>query len=162
MATQADADQVNALVADAAQVLDWCALTEAQLDDEVSGEVIPAMPVELRESYRAAVGQLREFQVRLAQQALADADQRLLSLLASAGWEGPLLEFKLGVLERSGRSAVVDATAPSRGGVRIRRRLLGSFLGALNAALDSLRFVPGVAAIKELKDFVEKAQRPAP
>jgi hypothetical protein len=42
------------------------------------------------------------------------------------------------------------------GGGVIRRVIFGGFSGALNAALDSLKFIPGISVIKELKDCLEK------
>jgi hypothetical protein len=66
-------------------------------------------------------------------------------------------DLKLQALERSGRSEVMDVARGGRvGGGRIGRRIIKAFTGALNAALDSLDGIPGVGAIKELKDFVEK------
>jgi hypothetical protein len=165
MATIEDAQAVRGVVSDAVQLLDWCASSNARLGID-DGEDIPVMPGELLESYAAAVEQLREVQVAVALQTLDGENSsfpmdRLLALLAQAGWDGPLRDFKLQVLEQNGRSEVREITRGGRtGGGRIRRAVFGRFTGALNAALDSLRFVPGVAAIKEVKDFVEKSRPP--
>lgn len=162
MATTEDAAAVRDVVNDAAQLLDWCAGSDALLSVD-DGEDIPAVPVHLRESYAAAVEQLRESQVEIALGTLDGENpnfpmDRVLTLLAQAGWDGQLRIFKLQVLQENGRSEVTEVTAGGRtGGGRIRRRVFRSFVGALNAALDSLRFVPGVSAIKELKDFLEKS-----
>jgi len=161
MATEQDAAVVSDLVADAAQLLDWCAGPEAQITAG-KGEDTPAVPYGLRDSYAAAVDQLAVGQLALALVTLAGGNDsfpmdRVLAVLPDAGWDGALRDFKLGALERAGRAEVRERTAGGRdGGGRIRRALLGPFLGALNAALDSLTGVPGVAAVKELKDFLEK------
>jgi hypothetical protein len=161
MATAEDAGVVSDLVADAARLLDWCAGPEALItwDD---GEDVPAVPPDLLAGYAAAVDQLAAEQVALALSTLAGGNDsfpidRVLAVLARAGWDGALRDFKLQVLEQTGRAEVRERTAGGRaGGGRIRRALLGPFMGALNAALDSLTGVPGVAAIKELKDFLER------
>jgi len=67
--------------------------------------------------------------------------------LDRAGWSGPLLRFKLAVLRRAGRGPVIRWA--STGWARrlrraIPRRLLKTFLAALNAALGSLGAIPGV------------------
>jgi hypothetical protein len=161
MATTEDAAVVRDVVRDAAQLLDYCASSEAQLTTD-DGELIgPPVPGDLRESYTAAVDQLG-LQVQIALTTLTGANEsfpmsQVLDLLAAAGWDGALRDFKLQVLERSGRAEVTEATADGRrSGRPIRRRVLRIFMGVLNAALDSLAGVPGVAAIKELKDFLEK------
>jgi hypothetical protein len=80
----------------------------------------------------------------------------VLDVLAQAGWEGALREFKLGVLETNGRAEVMDVVSGGEGrGGRLRRRVFRGFVGALDAALDSLEGLPGVGPVKELKDFVE-------
>jgi hypothetical protein len=161
MATVDDALEVRALVEDAAQFLDWCAGPESVVIDD-NGEQTPVVPGEIRATYAAAIDQLRETQVALALSTLAGGNDsfpisQVLGALADAGWDGSLRDFKLQVLERSGRSPVMEVArgGRSRGG-RIRRRILKAFTGALNAALDSLEGIPGVGAIKEVKDFVEK------
>lgn len=161
MATFDDVRDVRALVEDAVQFLDWCAGPESEVIDD-DGEHSPVVPVDLRAIYAAAVDQLQRTQVALALSTLEGRNDsfpmsRVLIVLADAGWDGPLRDFKLQVLERSGRTTVMDVARDgrSRGG-RIRRRILKAFVGALNAALDSLDGIPGVGAIKELKDFVEK------
>ncbi|HKE50728.1 MAG TPA: hypothetical protein VKE25_04390 [Actinomycetes bacterium] len=160
MATPDDAAQVRDLVEDAAQFLDWCAGPESVIDDD--GEHSPVVPVDLQAVYAAAVDQLQRTQVALALSTLEDRNDsfrmsRVLGVLADAGWDGALRDFKLQVLDRSGRAEVMEVArrGRSRGG-SIRRRILKAFVGALNSALDSLDGIPGVGAIKELKDFVEK------
>ena len=79
-------------------------------------------------------------------------------MLEIAGWKDALRELKLQVLEHNGRSDVMEVARRGRsGGGRLRNRVFRGFLGALNAALDSLSGLPGVGAIKELKDFLERA-----
>jgi hypothetical protein len=161
MATAEDAAVVHGLVRDAAQLLDYCASSDAQLITEDGESIGPPVPGDLRDSYTAAVDQLG-LQLQIALATLTGANEsfpmsQVLDLLAAAGWDGALRDFKLQVLERSGRAEVTEATADGRSSGRpIRRRVLRTFMGALNAALDSLAGVPGVAAIKELKDFLEK------
>ena len=160
MATVEDAAAVSGLVADTAQLLDWCAGFEAQITRE-DDEDVPAVSSDLRDSYAAAVDQLSE-QVTLALTTLAGGNPSfpqdvVLDVLARAGWDGALRDFKLQVLEQSGRSEIRERTGGGRvRGGRIRRALVGPFMGVLNAALDSLTGIPGVAAIKELKDFLER------
>jgi hypothetical protein len=161
MATFEDARLVRDLVADAAQFLDWCAGDESAVVDD-DGEQIPVVPENLRVTYAAAVDQLKAIQVTLALSTLdgqnSDFQMSLvLVTLGAAGWDDSLRDFKLEVLERSGRSSVMSVARGGRsGGGRIRRRILKAFIGALNAALGSLQGIPGVGAIQELKDFVEK------
>jgi hypothetical protein len=81
----------------------------------------------------------------------------VLAKLEQAGWEGPLRDFKLQVLERNGRPDVRDIRARVEdvpaGCVAVFR----AFTGALNAPLDSLQGVLGIGPIKELKDFVSRS-----
>ena len=161
MATIDDAVEVRALVEDAAQFLDWCAGPESEVVDD-NGEWGPVVPEDLRAIYAAAVDQLQDTQVALALATLEGRNSDfpmscLLDTRAAAGWDGALRDFKLQVLERSGRASVMEVArgGRSRGG-RIRRRILKAFVGALNAALSSLQGIPGVGAIQEVKDFVEK------
>jgi hypothetical protein len=120
------------------------------------------VPDELRTTYAAAVDQLQAIQVTLALSTLDGQNidfpmSLVLVTLGAAGWDDSLRDFKLEVLERSGRSSVMSVARGGRsGGGRIRRRILKAFIGALNAALGSLQGIPGVGAIQELKDFVEK------
>jgi hypothetical protein len=146
------------VVSDAADLLRWCAEPEARLIDDAE-ELHLVLPEHLLESYRAALMEFDRRHFRLALQTLAGENEffpveALIPLLVSVGWTGPALDFKLSVLEHTGREEVM-ATARAGGGGRIRRRIFKAFVPALNAALGSLSGVPGVGAIKELKDFIE-------
>lgn len=55
MATTEDADVVRDVVRDAAQLLDFCASSDAQLITD-DGESRPPLPGDLRDSYTAATG----------------------------------------------------------------------------------------------------------
>jgi hypothetical protein len=157
-----DVEAVNDLVVDASTVLDWCAGSDARLTDE-NEEMRQVLPDALRASYGAAVNQLTETHVALMLATLRGENpdfpiERVLRVLAAAGWDGAMRDFKLQVLEHSGRREVMETARRGRsGGGRIRLRIFKGFLGALNAALDSLRGLPGVGAIQELKDFLERA-----
>jgi hypothetical protein len=147
------------VVNDATHLLRWCAEPEARLIDDAE-EMHLVLPEVLLESYRATVMQFEERYFPLALLTLAGGNDAfpldtLIPLLMAAGWTGPALDFKLGVLEHTGREEVM-ATARAGGG--IRRRIFRAFVPALNAALGSLSGVPGVGAIKELKDFIEAAR----
>jgi hypothetical protein len=146
------------VVNDAAYLLRWCAEPEARLIDDTEESHL-VLPERLLESYRAAIMQFADRYFPLALQTLAGDNEvfpleALIPLLVSVGWTGPALDFKLGVLELTGREEVM-ATARAGGGGRIRRKVFRAFVPALNAALGSLSGVPGVGAIKELKDFIE-------
>jgi hypothetical protein len=161
MASRDDAEAVAGLVLDTGDFLDWFAAPEA-LVEEPNGEIAAALPADLHALYAEAADQIRG-QVELALVTLAGDNpgfsmNLVFDILARAGWDGALRDFKLAVLDRSGRPEVRDATRGGRErvGGRIRRAVLGPFMGALNAALDSLSGIPGIAAIKELKDFLER------
>jgi hypothetical protein len=161
-ASQEDVDAALAVVDDATRVLDWSSASDASLEDE-SGERTPPVPEGLIDAYRAAIDQAQEEHFQLALQTLRGHNpefplSQVLALLQVAGWTGDMRDFKLGVLEQSGRSEVMEVAAQGRAaGGPIRRRIFRGFLGALNAALDSLDGIPGVGAVKELKDFLERA-----
>lgn len=156
-ADQADVEAVHSLVLDATQFLDWCAGSESLLSDD--DERFPVLGGELREAYRAALEQAEEY-FSLALRTLRGENPEfplteVLDAIELAGWTGALRDFKLQVLERSGRTEVMEVAKEGRvGGGVIRRFVFGRFKSALNAALDSLTEVPGVGLIKELKDFV--------
>ncbi len=161
MATVGDMQVVAAVVSDAAELLDWCAGTQAFLQDP-NGQITPVVPEDLLDAYAAAIDQLLEVHVRLAMLTLSgdnpsfppDAVSRVLD---DAGWTGALRDFKLRVLERTGRAEVMEvARGGRRRGGRIGRRVFGAFLGGLNAALDSLEGIPGAGGIREVKDFLER------
>jgi hypothetical protein len=146
------------VVNDATYLLRWCAEPEARLVDD-SEELHLVLPERLLESYRAAIMQFETSYFPLALQILAGENdafplEALIPLLVSVGWTGPALDFKLGVLEHTGREEVMATARGGRGG-GIRRKIFGAFVPVLNAALGSLSGVPGVGAIKELKDFIE-------
>ena len=161
MAEIGDVAIVRNVVNETVQLLDWCAGSAGRLVTD-NGQNFPPVPDNLRTIYAAAVDQLRADQVQIALRTLQGANNdfpmpQVLTALAEAGWDGPLLQFKLQVLEQSGRTQVGAVTQGGRtGGGVIHRVIFRSFSGALNAALDSLKFIPGVGAIKELKDFLEK------
>jgi hypothetical protein len=123
-----------------------------------------SLPTELVDAYRAAVDQAQTETFELALRTLQGANPEfpmsaVLALLELAGWTDALRDFKLQTLDHSGREEVMSvANQGRRGGGRIRRAIFRRFKGALNAALDSLAGIPGVAAIKELKDFLGGAQ----
>ncbi len=162
-AAREDAVEVLALVTDAVQVLDWAASNDAYVLDDELERAQRLMPESLLGAYQEALDQARQEAFALAILTLSGENptfpiEAVLATLQLAGWTGALRAFKLQVLEESGRSEVRQATSGGRrGGGGIRGRVLGGFLGALNAALDSLSGVPGVAVIKELKDFLERA-----
>ena len=162
-ATREDVDAVYDLVDDATRMLDWCAGPEATLEDE-NGERISVLPGQLIDAYRAAVDQAQTEHFALALRTLRgdNADfpfSSVLAILELAAWTGALRIFKLRVLEHSGREEVMEVARRGRaGGGSIRGRIFRAFLGPLDAALDSLEGIPGVAAIKELKDFLGGAQ----
>jgi hypothetical protein len=162
-ASQDDVDAVHDLVRDASSVLDWSAGSDASLTDEETDERVPVVSRELLELYQAAVDQALEAHLNLALATLHGENpdfplEEVLAVLERAGWTGPLRDFKLGVLERRGRGAVMEVAREGRtGGGTLGRRLFRGFLGALNAALDSLDGLPGVGVGKELKDFLERA-----
>lgn len=155
-----DVNAVRSLVEDATRLLDWSAGSDSSLLDD-SGVQRRVLPDELADLFRAAVDQAIAEHFELALRTLRgdnpDYDlARLLRELAAVGWTGALRDFKLGVLAGSGREEVMETARRGRwGGGGIRRRVLGVFLGALNSALDSLAGIPGVAVVKELKDFLE-------
>jgi hypothetical protein len=158
-----DAQVVADLVFEAGSFLNWCAGAESVLDseDEDDRESTPVIPYDLQAVYSAAVEQLLALHVQLAMMTLSGSNLQfpmsaVLATLEQAGWDGPMRDFKLEVLERSGRAEVRNVTGGGRRNGRLRRRVFQSFSGALNAALDSLQGIPGVAPIKELKDFVER------
>jgi hypothetical protein len=160
MATVEDVAIVRNVVNETVQLLDWCAGPAGRLTTE-DGQNVPPVPDNLRASYAAAIDQLRAVQVEIALRTLQGGNNdfpmsQVLTALAEAGWDGPLLQFKLQVLEQNGRTEVGAVTGGGRtAGGLIRRVVFGRFTGALNAALDSLKFIPGVGAIKEVKDFLE-------
>lgn len=162
-ATREDMGVVHDLVLDATLLLDWASGSRSRLLDMETNapKIVVAEP--LRDSYRAAVDQARDEAFALALATLRGENrgfppELVLALLEIAGWTDALRDFKLQVLEYNGRSEVMEVARGGRsGGGRIRGRVFRGFLGALNAALDSLSGLPGVGAIKELKDFLERA-----
>ena len=151
--------EARQVVSDAMSVLTWCADPGARLLDD-DGEDAPVLPDELRASYAEAVDELWRDHWPLAESAF-DGDSAQVNLdqvreiLGAAGWTGSLLEFKLGVLDFRGRGEVMAVVRRAQGGGSIPRLVLKGFLGVLNAALESLKGIPAVAAIKEVKDFVD-------
>jgi hypothetical protein len=152
---------VHDVVLDATLLLDWSGGGDASLLDEETEEQTPVVASSLADSYRAAIEQAREQAFTLALTTLRGENSgfppaAVLALLEMAGWTDALRDFKLQVLEHNGRSEVMDvARGGQTGGGRIRRKVFKGFIGALNAALDSLSGLPGVGVIKELKDFLE-------
>jgi hypothetical protein len=162
-ATGEDMAAVHSVVSDAVGILDWSGGGDSYLEDDETGERAPVVTSGLRDRYRAAVDQAREEAFDLALSTLRGENpafprSSVLAVLELVGWTGALRDFKLEVLDYNGRPEVTAVTQGGRtGGGGIRRRLFRGFLGALNAALDSLSGLPGVGAIKELKDFLERA-----
>jgi len=162
-ANQEDLDAVFAIVEDATQLLDWCAGSDAFFvdDSETRREVLPT---DLVDAYRAAVDQAQTEAFELALRTLRGGNTEfpittVLRLLELAGWTAALRDFKLQALTHSGREEVMTVARGGRtAGGPIRRTIFRRFKAALNAALDSLAGIPGVAAIKELKDFLGGAQ----
>jgi len=128
----------------------------------------PVQSDDLRELYREAVAQLLElvpdydalFGLDPTAPTSRDGVDNWGAELDRAGWSGPLLRFKLAVLRRAGRGPVIRWA--STGWARrlrraIPRRLLKTFLAALNAALSSLGAIPGVDLLREIKEFLEGA-----
>jgi hypothetical protein len=154
-----DAEAARAVVEDAVALLRWCASPEALVETR-RDRFASVMPKRLLGLYRETVGQFETAYFELAILTLRGENPRfplkeVLELLDQVGWTGPALDFKLAVLDEAGRNDVVVATAP--GGVRrMRSRVFRRFIETLNVALGSLEGVPGVAAIRELKDFVER------
>lgn len=162
-ATDDDMTAVHDLIDDTTSLLRWSGSSDSQLIAENSDERARVVAPSLETSYRAAIEQAQSEAFDLALRTLRGQNpdfppSAVLTLLEAAGWSGALATFKLEVLEYNGRSDVLDVvqTNPTGGG-GIRRRVFRGFLGALNAALDSLSGLPGVGVIKELKDFLERA-----
>jgi ribosomal protein S28E/S33 len=160
-ASEDDVAAVRDLVGDATQVLVWASSTQSSLIED-SGERVPVIPPQLLAAYQAAVEQAVVEAFQLAFETLVGANPNftmadVLDTIERAGWTGSLRDFKLQVLEHRGRSEVTAVTRQAAPGGGIGRRIFRSFLGALNSALDSLSGVPGIAVIKELKDFLEGA-----
>jgi hypothetical protein len=162
VATPDEVEAARLVVSNAMSLLDWCAGLDAMLLSD-DGETVPVLPEDLREAYGDAVDELRAEHYELADTTFSGNNEQLgfeevTRILGAVGWTGRLLQFKLGVLEHAGRREVMEVAGQGRGGGgRIRRRVFSGFLGVLNAALDSLSGIPGVGAIKELKDFLERA-----
>jgi len=162
-ASPEDMGAVHDVVLDATRLLDWSGGPEAFLFDEQANEQRPVVVPSLADSYRAAINQARDEVFALALMTLRGDNPNfppsaVLALLEIAGWTDALRDFKLQVLEYNGRSEVMEVAREGQGrGGGIRRRIFRGFIGALNAALDSLSGLPGVGAIKELKDFLERA-----
>ena len=162
MATVSDSQAVFGIVLDAIRVLDWSAGEESRLV-RADGESVPVLARELVQTYRAALEQAHRSFFELALRTLSGENinfplTAVLAELERAGWTGPLREFKVRVLELSGRPQVMEVANRGRqGGGRIRSAIFRRFLDALNHALDSLGAIPGVDAIKELKGFEEIA-----
>jgi len=118
------------------------------------------MPLALADAYRRALDQAQEH-FELALLTLRGDNrgfplQSVLAVLQLAAWTGDLRDFKLLALEYAGRSEVMKVASRGRtGGGVLQRFIFGRFLRTLDAALDSLGDIPGVAAIGELKTFVE-------
>jgi hypothetical protein len=154
-----DAAACLGVVRDAMDLLQWCARPDATLIDEETGGRARVVPDDLRESYLAAVLQLREAHFRAAEAALRGETEeypsaRVDEILEAAGWTGPLRDFKLRALDLGGRREAMAVVREPQARI-MGRRLWRRFVPLLNAALESLSGIPGVAAIQELKDFVE-------
>ncbi len=160
MASEEDAAVVRELIQDATNVLDWCAGPESFLVDDQRPPQ-PAIPEELRRAYAAAVDQLIEVFLPRVLAILSGEDPEfpmteVLAVLAAAGWDGAMRDFKLQALDHAGRQTVMEVAGGGRREPgRLLRRAFRAFMGALNAALDSLKGIPGVGVIRELKDFTE-------
>ena len=161
-ATEEDVAAVRELIADAIQLLDWSGGSDSSLLTEEE-EQVPVVSDELADLYREALAQAQTEHFPLAL-ATMDGENRsfpislVLAILEQVAWTGSLRAFKLEVLEQSGRGEVMEVARAGRtGGGRVRRWIFRRFKGALNAALDSLSALPGVAVIKELKDFLGEA-----
>ncbi len=154
-----DAEAAHGVVQDAVVVLRWCAGSESLLTIGQERRA-PVMRARLLGLYRETLDQFETTYFALALLTLRGENQdfpldRVLTLLDLTGWTGPALDFKLAVLDAGGREEVVSTARIGAG--PIRRVVFRRFVGVLNAALGSLQGVPGVGAIKELKDFVEGA-----
>jgi len=164
-ATDGDITAVHDLIVDSTRLLQWSGSSDSHLIDGGGGddERTPVVDPSLVTSYRAAIEQAEREAFELALRTLRGLNPdvpptAVRALLEAAGWSGALATFKFEVLEHNGRSDVAEVvrTNPTGGG-GIRRRVFRAFLGALNASLGRLSGLPGVAVIKELKDFLERA-----
>ncbi len=125
--------------------------------------LVPVIPEPLIGRYRETLDQFEAQCFALALMTLQGANRSfpielVLAELDRVAWTGPALGFKLAVLDANGREEVVSTATAGTGGGRLRGRVFRPFVRVLNAALGSLTGVPGVGAIKELKDFVEGAR----
>ena len=167
MATREELAQVSRLLSEVKLLLQHCGEEDARLSDGGEAEA-PVLSDDLRGLYREAVAQLLElvpdydalFGLDPTTSTSRDGVDNWGVELDRAGWSGPLLRFKLAVLRRAGRGPVVRWA--STGWARrlrraIPRRLLKTFLAALNAALGSLGAIPGVDLLREIKEFLEGA-----
>lgn len=166
MATLEDLAEVSRLLSEAVLLLRWCGDDQALVldNEEAMAAGDPVLPDDLRGLYREAVGQLLEqvpdYDALLGPGFTVGGEpgglERWGPVLDDAGWSGPLLRFKLAVLQRSGRETVMS-WATGQAMRAIPRRVLKPFLAALNAALGSLGAIPGVDLLRELKEFLEGA-----
>ena len=137
--------------------------SDSHLLDEDTDESAPVVASALMSSYQAAVEQARSEAFELALSTLRGENPNfrtpaLVALLEAARWSGALATFKLEVLEykvdqSSQRQfvAIPPVAEDYDGDYSVDSS------GALNAALDSLAGLPGDGAIRQLKDFLERA-----